>query len=403
MENNNRQSNPQFKILGIGGLIGTLAIGGLAYSSYQAEQEAIKVRIRDWEVRSYSVVEKKIEPRLTSEKYDCRMVFEPNISNQNYSQNFFGTITTQAKSTKTTTTKTKVSNPKPTTNTNKDSKTFDKIEPNQPNIKPNVRPVQPVQTLQCKERYYTVYDYWMRDSGDQKYTFATGLLSNNANPSGTNKNWKNWSVGDPIAKIKEYENYFLSGIDPIFSPMQVEKLSFDDFIPQEPKLSGEFQTQIDQVQFISPNNIFGYTLDQRNTINKALMKLNSELNNKENAKQINLQIFIIEENMDDYLRQICIKRLGCNKNDLILTIAIDKDKKITRIMGYSWSPSGFAIALELDNISYTQKLNLNTEADYAKFLETTKTLIKTKFERKEMKEFKYIREELERQVQAKRK
>ena len=185
--------------------------------------------------------------------------------------------------------------------------------------------------------------------------------------------------------------------------MQVEKLSFDDFIPQEPKLSGEFQTQIDQVQFISPNNIFGYTLDQRNTINKALMKLNSELNNKENAKQINLQIFIIEENMDDYLRQICIKRLGCNKNDLILTIAIDKDKKITRIMGYSWSPSGFAIALELDNISYTQKLNLNTEADYAKFLETTKTLIKTKFERKEMKEFKYIREELERQVQAKRK
>jgi hypothetical protein len=351
---------------------------GVIYASivgfqYLVEQEAIKSKIRDYEVLSYSIVDKKIESSEVVEKYDCRVV------DLNINKNLFGSLITEAKTTTSKMTKT------PTPTNNRSQKVYTSPKQNQ-------------NTVKCRERIITLYDYWIKDSSGYKYYFARGSISPNLIPN----NWNNWKIGDPIAKVTEYENYFLSGIDPIFSPMQAEILSFDKNIPPEPQAEGEFETQIKQVYFVSPNQQFSFDSTEQILFNRQLMKVNSILNNSTNKKQVNLQVFLIEEGMDDYLRQVCIKRLGCNKNDLILTIQLDKSKNITRIMGYSWSPSGFDIAIELDKVAFENKMSINNFSQFESFLNLTKDTIITKFERKEMSEFKYIREELERQVKVKR-
>ncbi|MGL4758259.1 MAG: hypothetical protein ACRCXZ_02910 [Patescibacteria group bacterium] len=238
----------------------------------------------------------------------------------------------------------------------------------------------------CSYRQEVRYDYVVTDSDDSKYIFGTNLLTSNENPD----NWNKINIGDPVAKIVEYENYFLAGTDPVFSPMKNLPLSYQTIIKDESKTYGTKNMQIDQVFQTSDF----YSKSDLDIMNKDLMLTNAFLNNKDNKKQVNLQLFFIKEDEDDYLRQLCVHRDGCNKNDLILTIQLNSSKEVKRIQGYSWSPTGFEIATQLDSDLTAKPNSINNQDDFNSFLERTKNLIKERFIRKEMSEFKYIKDSL---------
>ncbi len=393
---------------------------------YLIEQEAIKSKIRDYEVQSYTINSKKIEPETKIEYYNCVTTNLPSLPL---------IITTEAAKTGSrgsVKSSPKVSNPSTPSKSSGDSNTSSWYTPKENvktnNFKSDSIKQNPIKTgdnsnygnnydtnfggifgstrqrsrnnpqTKCQERYYTVYNYVMNDTSGDRHYFGYNLVSSNLNPN----NWSQWQVGDSIARIKEYENYFLSGIDPIFSPSQNQTLSYEKQIPAEPQLYGQFNLKIDQVWQYSENIFEPFGAEDMKYFNSELMKVNSFLNAKPQSKQVNVRLFIVPDSYDDYLRQLCIKWKGCNKNDLIFTIQLTKDKQIARVQGYSWSPTGYDIAIELDSELVAAKSNMKDQKDFDSVLTQIKNKTKDKFIRQEMSEYKYIREALERQVKRER-
>jgi hypothetical protein len=384
---------------------------------YLIEQEAIKSKIRDYEIQSYLISSKKVEPETKTEYYNCVTTSlslpltitaeaaktsgrsSPKVSNPSTPSKSTGNSNTSSWYT-----------PKDTTNNFKSDslkqnpvKTGDNSNLNNTNfggIFGSTRGSRNnnAKTTRCQERYYTVYNYVMDDSGGDRHYFGFNLGSANQNPNG----WNDWQIGDPVAKIKEYENYFLSGIDPIFSPTQTETLTYSKQIPDEPKTYGTFDLKVDQVWQFSENIFADFSSDEMKYFNQELMKVNSFLNAKPQSKQVNVRLFLVPDNYDDYLRQLCIKWKGCNKNDLIFTIQLTKEKQIARVQGYSWSPTGYDIAIDLDSDLVAAKTNLKDQKDFDSVLSQIKTKTNSKFIRQEMSEYRYIREALERQVKRER-
>lgn len=351
-------------------------------------------KILDYEILSYSIITKTIKTVQVEEPYNCYIV------NNDYSPITKVNAVSKSKSptkpsiapkiTPKTTPKSNIS-PSPPLRSNNKSKnpdgSYDYDQDKSPVNPTNLAPQG--KKWRCMYRTINKYDYVMTDSDKQEYIFATRQDSGNLIP----EEWNNYQVGSPIAKKKQYENYFLAGTDPIFSPIRSQKLFYQDKIISEPVPYGKFNNLINQVQQ-TDNQLNN---DELKVMNNQLMEVNTWLNNQDNQKQINLQIVIANEDMDDYLRELCIARDGCNKNDLILMVQLDQDKIIKRVQGYCWSTTGFDIAIELDSQLTSQKIKFNP----TQFLDISKNLIVKKYIRKEMSEFKYIKEELIRQNQKK--
>jgi hypothetical protein len=415
--------NKTFLIIGLS-IIAIISLLIFGYSKQQEYDTSLKAKIIDREVRSYTITQKEITTNYVDESYGCILV-----SNDNYhlaSLNYLPTIIAKGtggksgggtKSTPKTTPKTtptptpKTSpkiipvpipiNPTPTKpRSNNQQKNQDGTIDHDTDVAPDDNPLNPLKgkapyrsKWRCNHRQVPRYTYFMRDNGDKYYNFATNQVNRDPVPEG----WNDYEVGTPVARIVEYENYFLAGTDPIFSVAKNQSLSLQSKLIKEPETYSRMSNLIDQVyqteQFYTPEDL--------KIMEKSLMAANSELNNKENKKQVNIQLFFIPEEDDDYIRQECIFREGCNKNDFILTIQLTKDKIVKRIQGYSWSQSAYPIALKLDSDYTATPTKIETVQDFTKFMDTLKELTKSKFERKEMSEFKYVKEELERQLKTK--
>jgi hypothetical protein len=389
-----------------------LTTWGIYDNQYQSE---LKEKIRDYEVRHYTIASKEIVTRQTDEPYNCFLVAIPNNfwattlpSLEVYSEAKASTAkSSSGKSSgsrtapKSTPAPKQPANPNPPTTprSGKNTKNGNNIDYDQ-DTAPDDNPTNPIRGRAPSGRYWRClyrtinrYDYVATDTDSSSYVFASNRPSNTENPD----NWNSISVGDPIAKIVEYENYFLAGTDPIFSPLKNQKLDLQDSLIKESDLGGIKSTRINQfyqtAQFFNPQELEQANLD--------LMKTNSFLNNKDNKKQVNIQLFITPESQEDYIRQICIYRDGCNKNDLILTVSLDDNKNIKRLQGYSWSPTGFDIAIKLDSELTSTPTSLKNNQDIQTLLSRIQSLTADKFVRKEMSEFKYIKEQVERQVQKK--
>lgn len=375
-----------------------LVIGSVIYLfSYDNSGSVVAAKLQDYETQSYTITSKEVKSRTFNEPYGCYLV----------DNSLLFQVQAKAPSTKSSPkSTTPKATPKPKQNNNSPplvqprsnnrSKNTDgtyDFDQDLPPDNPRATPAPYNKRWRCLDRLVTRYDYAMGDSANNNYTFATGQSSSNAPVEG----WDLYQVGSPIAKRVAYENFFLAGTDPIFSPLKSEKLSFQDKLIPEPLTKGKFDLNIDQVG----QTYNQYPSDVLIEMNKQLMKLNSTLNNSTNKKQINVQLIFLDEDMDDYIRQLCIHRDGCNKNDLILTIQLNPTKVIKRIQAYSWSTTGFDIAIELDSQYTSTPQTINNIQEYTSFLSKLESLTISKFQRKEMSEFKYFKEELIRQTQKK--
>jgi hypothetical protein len=399
-------------------ILGLIIFG---FNKQQEYENALKAKIIDQEVRSYTITQKEISTNYIDESYGCILVSNenPHLASLYYAKgsggrssggrSSGGSKSTPKSTPKTTPTPTPKTNPKiipvpipitpPKTKprTNSQQKNNDGTIDHDTDVAPDDNPTNPLKgkapyqsKWRCNHRQVPRYTYFMRDNGDKYYNFASNLVNREPAPDG----WNDYQIGTPVARIVDYENYFLAGTDPIFSVAKNQTLSLQSKLIEEPKTYSRMSNLIDQVYQTEPF----FNPEDLKVIEKSLMAVNSELNNKENKKQVNLQIFLINENDDDYIRQLCIFRQGCNKNDFILTIQLATDKTIKRIQGYSWSQSAYPIALKLDS-DYTSTPNkIESVQDFNNFLDKLKALTKEKFERKEMSEFKYVKEELERQL-----
>jgi hypothetical protein len=393
----------------IGIVIAILA--GLTFGVYQYQdqkyKEELKAKILDYEIQSYNIISKDVISKNYEEPYNCILVnslnspLAMNVEQVKSSSKSGSSSKSTTKPTPTpkvipkTTPKSNSTSPPPRSN-NK-NKNNDGSYDHDTDVAPDDNLINPLKgrapnnkKWRCLYQTKTKYDFVMKDSANNSYTFATNSLDKNLIPEG----WNEYQVGSPIAKKVEYENYFLAGTDPIFSTSKNQNLDLKDKLIQEPNPYGKFNLKINQVHQIDIN----YSNEIIKEFNQELMNTNSELNNKDNKKQVNLQMYLLQENMDDYVRQLCLNREGCNKNDFILTIQMNSEKKVTRIQGYSWSSSAYPIALKLDSEYVSQNKKILGVNEFKEFLNLLKAQIKEKFERKEMSEFKYIKEELERQI-----
>ena len=379
-------------------IIGAISLFGFQFYSENANKE-LKAKIRDLEIRHYTITSKNIIKRFVDEPYGCYISFESfnsatSFEVQSEAKGSSSKSNSKSSGSPPSSSKNNTAPPKSSTppRSNSRTKQGNNYQYDQ-DISPDDNPQQPSKGKApsgkrwiCNYRSVPRYDYIAKDSDNSSYIYGNNLGSENENPD----NWNSVNVGDSLAKMVEYENYFLAGTDPIFSPMKSEKLSYQEILFQEAKTYGPKNTLIDQV--FQPKKFFEDT--DLKTMNTTLMKTNSFLNNSENKKQVNLQLFYTDEGQDDYIRQLCVMRDGCNKNDLILAIQLDQNKVIKRIQGYSWSQSGFDIAIKLDSDLTTTSNKISNIDEYNIFLTKTQELIKEKFVRKEMSEFKYIKDSL---------
>jgi hypothetical protein len=374
-----------------------LVIGSLIFIyGFDNSNQVVSAKLQDYETQSYNIVTKEIKTRTFNEPYGCYLVDNSLL----FKVQAKSTTKTNPKSTTPKTTpKPKQNNNSPpliqprSNNRSKNTDGTNDFDQDLPPDNPRATPAPYNKRWRCLDRLVTRYDYIMTDSASNVYTFASGQSSPNAVVEG----WDQYQIASPIAKRVPYENFFLAGSDPIFSPLKTEKLSYQSLLIPEPLTKGRFDLSIDQVG--QTNNQFSPELLLE--MNKSLMKVNSTLNNSTNKKQVNIQIIFLDSEMDDYIRQLCIFRDGCNKNDLILTIQLTPNKTITRIQGYSWSTTGFDIAIELDSDYTSKPQSISNSQEFSTFISKLESLTISKFQRKEMSEFKYIKEELIRQTQRK--
>lgn len=258
----------------------------------------------------------------------------------------------------------------------------------------------------CEYRFEPRYDYnisyYGGEFGDKLKTisFGNNLLTNDQNPNG----YKDYKAGDGISIKKEYSNYTLVGDDPIFSQILKEPLRYVDIIPSKPeefKMYGYEELRINQFyQFHQSTNSNSFEVIDGSKIDfysQELAKINGQLNAKDNLAKIggiNVKVFIVEEGMEDFTLNYCIQMLGCNKNELILSISLDKKSEISKIIGYSWSSDGFKIGEQLNLKYLIAQKDGKTKFDQVfviDFLKSTRQLVEDGYVRKEMKNFEYLR------------
>ncbi len=190
--------------------------------------------------------------------------------------------------------------------------------------------------------------------------------------------WTKVEIGDPTADTHVYKNYLKATNNYTNKQYQGERLvkKFEKLLPLYPKKIYDYYN-LDR--FIDVNNLF--LQPEKYIINNKLSKINGNLGKE---KQCNIILVVVSNMSREYFYALMEYWKGANKNDIVVVMNLLEGKKIDWVRVNSLSKSNEFENTLIENI---QSLN-NFDAD--KILVTINDTVKANYERKRMRDFKYL-------------
>jgi hypothetical protein len=187
-------------------------------------------------------------------------------------------------------------------------------------------------------------------------------------------------LGEPAASRHKYTNYIQAVPESLFkSVSSADKQKFASLIPTYP----------DNVYALYKINRFfseGVNVPDAQAWNNDIGNMLRELGPQ---KQVNLIVVIAKTDDSNYEYALSDAWEGANKNDVVLLIGSSQYPKIDFVRVISWTKNElFKIELR-DDIMFQQ--NINRE----KIMSTVQAQILKNFERRHMREFEYLKNEID--------
>lgn len=185
-------------------------------------------------------------------------------------------------------------------------------------------------------------------------------------------------TGDPVSRQQSFTNYIKGAPDSLFHGMlALEK--FKDKIPAYPSDVHD----IYKVNRILPVGVNVPELQQWNS------KLSTVLGKIGPSKQANAVIVMVKEADSMYAEALKAAWLGGKKNDTIIVLGVPEYPKIGWVRVISWTDS------ELFKVQLRKDIEAMPTVDFDALLGIIETNVSKSFVRKHMKDFEYLRDEIE--------
>ena len=184
--------------------------------------------------------------------------------------------------------------------------------------------------------------------------------------------WEAVKLGEPVASQHMYTNYIKGNPQSLFQKQGLVSV-YKNKLPSYPNDIYDYYRLNRLIQI-------GTNIPDVNSWNEQLSELNAELGS---AKQVNIIIILIQGLPQEYFQALEQHWLGGKKNDAILLIGLDNNQILwSEVM--SWGNEDFKVSLR------NAILSIQT-LDRDKVIANTREIIKTKYIRREMKDFEYLK------------
>jgi len=183
-------------------------------------------------------------------------------------------------------------------------------------------------------------------------------------------------IDDPVSRKHEYKNYILGAKHSLFSKELIKSEKYK--IPNYPLNIYDYQ-YLDRVILIGKNLP---NLDYKK-FNYEYSKFLGEVGKQ---KQLN-SVLVLTDNSQDFTRILEAKWVGGKKNDVIIIIGTNEKADILWVYSFGWSKNNRVFIELRENLIQHKKINLE-------IIDIIKKATNQYFERKEMKEFEYLKNEI---------
>lgn len=188
--------------------------------------------------------------------------------------------------------------------------------------------------------------------------------------------WTAINIGEPTSSLHSYENYIKGSPDSLFHKT--------NFTEEEVNTLPAYPDRIYDYWKLNRFVQLGTNFSDVKEWNEGISKLSGELGSK---KQVNIIIVLVKDKPQEFFYTLERFWLGGKKNDVILIIGTNSSRSILWANVMSLSNEEFKVYLRNDI------LGLNY-IDREKVLSTIKENVESKYIRRPMKDFEYLKESI---------
>jgi len=184
-------------------------------------------------------------------------------------------------------------------------------------------------------------------------------------------------IGEPTSVAHSYVNYIKAAPDSLFRKQGlVEKYEKTGSLVAPPQRIYDYY-RLDRLVLTN-----GATVDNPAEWNRQLSELNGSLGAK---KQVNISVVITKNQPDDYFYALQQSWMGGKKNDVVLVMSIDDNKKIQWAEVMAWTTDKMAEVTIKDAV-----LGIGSVQYDSLILNAVAQNVDTYYHRKPMKDFEYL-------------
>ncbi len=236
----------------------------------------------------------------------------------------------------------------------------------------------------CTPKYKTQYKYIY--SWERKYWLDTNVRETyyipRVDPQGAYEppRYTQAFVGEPVAAAKSYTNWLRGASNSIFHEDGKAEEKYQAILPQYPMKIYDYYN-VDRIVTVGNVSKPGYLNDM----------LRVELKELGPKKQMNVVFVLVDSKIAGQDFPYAVRRFwqGFKKNDTVVFLGLDGDTlKWGQVM--SWSKKS------IFDVSLRDEINsrIDRPVDYVWILNRVTTLGKQHYERREMKEFEYLKSQI---------
>jgi hypothetical protein len=231
----------------------------------------------------------------------------------------------------------------------------------------------------CTEDHYTVN--WDCASTVGKYTIdSKDWTSSSVYMLPNPQRWTIIKPGDPVARTHSYTNYVQAVPESLFKPSSASlKAQFASLVPAYPDQVFDYYKLN---RFLTP----GYNSPDAPAWNAGISEL---LKDRGPTKQVNVIVVVAKTADANYVYALQDAWEGANKNDVVLVIGSAAWPKIDFVDVISWTKRELFKVQLRDNVMALGQIQRDP------ILGILAAQIDTNFERRHMKEFKYLSNEID--------
>lgn len=190
--------------------------------------------------------------------------------------------------------------------------------------------------------------------------------------------WSIVKVGDPVADVSSYVNYIKAVPESLFH--QVDTLKFKKILPAYPDKVYDYY-KVNRTVVAGPIKVTDLRV-WNSEINEVLKTLGPK-------KQVNLVVVLAGVSDASFSNALEAHWLGGKKNDVVVVLGVPAYPKIAWVRVFSWSKNKLVNVVIRDEV-----MSLGTASPSAVVGVASKA-ISTNFVRRPMKDFEYLRNEVE--------